>query len=111
MKIKSYTIYTINSIFIIACLIHLCYLGYYVVNPEFPTITVDKVDLKDIDFPLIFRFCINEPSNGSFRFRNVGYEAYSYFHYGKSFFNQSIFGWKGHFENGSTFSSVEGNEF
>ena len=111
MKAKGLTIYIINSVFIIACLIHLCYLGYYVVNPEFPTITVDKVDLKDIDFPLVLRLCIGEPKDGHLRFRKVGYGTYGKFYYGQSFYNHSLFGWKGHFANGSTFNSVEGKSF
>ena len=98
----------VNSAFIIAFLVHFCYIGYYVVNPEYPTITVLRKDLKDIDFPLGFRLCFNEPYNGSLRFQNVGYKAFSYLFSGESRYKRFVFGWKGHFENGSTFQSVEG---
>ena len=97
-----------NLLFILVCFIHLCYIGYYVVYPEYPTITEFKEEIKDLDFPLVFRLCINEPTNGSIRFENAGYKAFAPFFYGESKYNKTVYGWKGHFENGSTFTSVEG---
>ena len=98
-----------NLVLITACFVHLCYLGYYVLYPEFPTFTVYQKDLQDIDFPLTFRLCINEPNNGSERFKRVGYRTYASLFFGKSMHNDTVYGWKGHFKNGSTFKSVEGN--
>ena len=101
--------YIVNGALTIACFVHLCYLGYYVVHPEFPTITVYQKDLQDIDFPITFRLCINEIENGSARFRRVGYKSFGDMFYGESLYNETIYGWRGHFENGSTFNSVNGN--
>ena len=101
--------YIMNLVLITACFVHLCYLGYYVLYPEYPTIAVYEKDLKDIDFPLSFRLCVNEPRNGLARFKSVGYRTYASLFFGISMYNDTVYGWKGHFENGSTFNSVEGN--
>ena len=100
--------YAVNLLFVLACLVHFCYIGYYVVYPEFPTINVYRTDLMDIDFPIAFRFCINEPKDGSLRFKSVGYKKFTYLFYGESMHKTKMFGWRGHFQNGSTFNSVEG---
>ena len=42
------------------------------------------------------------------RYNKVGYDDLWKFFYGKSKFDNHIYGWSGHMENGSTFESVEG---
>ena len=42
------------------------------------------------------------------RYENYGHKDSFEFFNGKSHFNDSIFGWNGHTENGSTVSSVKG---
>ena len=39
----------------------------------------------------------------------MGYESDVAFFKGKSMYNESLYGWSGHTENGSTISNVEGN--
>ena len=104
------SVYTLNVIFVFSCLVHLGYLGFYVLYPEFPTITVYREHLKNVDFPLSFRLCMNEPKNGSERFRKVGYTGYAYYYWGASMYNESIYGWswRGHQKNGSNFGSAYG---
>ena len=42
------------------------------------------------------------------RIKELGYEHLLAFYYGRSKFNNGLFGWSGHSKNGSTLMSVEG---
>ena len=41
-------------------------------------------------------------------FTHLGYDHEIDFYLGKSVFNDSLFGWSGHLQNGSTIGTVEG---
>ena len=78
--------------------------------PEEPSVKTYKKDLKDIDFPMTLRLCLqletidgNDKNIKPFGYRNIR----EYFR-GKSVYNDSIMGWAGHLENHSSLGSVEG---
>ena len=60
-----------------------------------------------IDFPIIFKICVDETVNKSSRYKNVGYQDSFDFFNGQSMYNSSIFGWTGHTQNGSTLTSTK----
>ena len=101
----------INVFFSLVFIIHVGFIGYKTLHPEVPEIVVYKKDLKEIDFPIVFRICAYESINGSERYRRFGYASEYNFFQGKSRFNSSVYGWNGHFENGSTLASAEGGIF
>ena len=76
--------------------------------PNLPDIRIYKTDLKDIDFPLVFKLCVMEKHNSTARYTNVGYEDSFDFFKGVSMYNKSLYGWRGHHQNGSTIARVEG---
>ena len=101
--------HSLTVFLVLSCLVHLSYITYYSVYPEMPEITVQRIDLEEMeDFPLSFRLCMFEPQNSFHRYVNIGYDNLGAFYMGLNMRNKSLFGWKGHFENGSTFASATG---
>lgn len=89
----------INTGFIIAFVVHVGFICYYILYPGIPETVVYKNDLKEIEFPISFRMCIQQTSNNDQRFRDLGYENERGFFEGRSIFNRSMVGWNGHVEN------------
>ena len=73
------------------------------VHPTQTTITVTERNLKDFQFPLLFKICFN-PSFNKTAEAEAGYS--DYFN-GKSKHNSSLFGWAGHSEDGQVLGTVE----
>ena len=66
--------------------------------------TMNKESLSTFDdFPLLGRICVKTGLDIE-KLRDYGYSDPSSFYMGVSRFNDSIFGWSGHMENGSVFS-------
>ena len=65
--------------------------------------TMNKESLSTFDdFPLLGRICVKTGLDVK-KLRYYGYYDPSSFYMGVSRFNDSIFGWSGHMENGSVF--------
>ena len=64
----------------------------------------------DVNMPLSFIFCLRNTNIELERqkYKEAGYDAVFKFYSGTSMFNDSVVGWLGHMENGSTYSSLEG---
>ena len=96
---------------IILCMvffIHVGILTYKKVNPDLPEVKYYKKNIKDIDFPIAFQICIIENNNDAKKYWDLGYMDLFEFFNGNSRFNESVVGWAGHTENGSSIGSVEG---
>ena len=100
----------IRSILSMIFIAHLSYIGYELLYPKFPEIVKYKRNLSEIEFPVVFKVCANEAniSSAKEKYTEVGYTDLWTFFYGQSLYNDSIYGWAGHTENGSTVGSVEG---
>ena len=98
----------INVSFSFVFIIHVGFIGYTILYPEVPEIVVIKKSLHEIDFPITFRICAFEIEDKYERYNRIGYEHDDDFFLGKSMYNNSIYGWQGHLEDGSTIASVEG---
>ena len=92
----------------IAFIIQISILMYHRLNPELPEIKYYKKNLKEIDFPIAFQICITENNNYTTKYNDLGYDDLFEFFNGVSRFNESVHGWAGHTENGSSIESVEG---
>ena len=107
-KIGKFVSLVLNFILGILCVSHIIILSYYEFNPNLPLIEIVEKDLREIEFPLSFRFCIFDEENHDNRYKQFGYEDDTEFFGGQSKFNRSIVGWGGHTENGSTLASAKG---
>ena len=67
-----------------------------------------KRSLDEVEFPLSFLLCVHEMVHMTGRYKKLGYSNDWDFFTGKSRYNESIYGWGGHTENGSSYGSVEG---
>ena len=67
----------------------------------------EKNNLSIIDFPVIIKICI-KPSCNEEEIKKFGYRSLWGYFVGQSYFNGKIYGWAGHRENGTVFSTVQG---
>ena len=75
------------------------------VNPIYTDTQIIKKNIQDIEFPVIFKICI-QPGFDKKELKSVGYHSERNYFDGSSHFNSSIKGWAGHKENGNIFGSV-----
>ena len=99
---------SINVFFSIIFLIHISSIGYHALYPEVPEIVVRKKNLNEIEFPMAFRLCVFELNDTASRYQSFGYAHYSDYFRGKSMFNDTLYGWAGHDQNGSVLGNVKG---
>ena len=87
---------------------HISLNGYYIFYPSLPEIKRTNVNLKDIQFPLSLRVCVSEIENSDLRYLNIGYKNDFELFFGKSGYNESLFGWSGHTKDGSIIGEISG---
>ena len=80
-KNLSKLVYLVNLLFTIVCMYHVTNTLYSTINPLNPEIKVYEKALNEVSFPIVFKICGKEHSNGSMRFINFGY-ATEYNFYG-----------------------------
>ena len=62
----------VNLILLTICIINSGDVIYRLVDPELPTIRKYVTNLKDIEFPLSFRICLNHIWDNNDRYLNLG---------------------------------------
>ena len=105
-------VHLVNLIFAIACLLHVTIALHKKMYPTHPEIKVYEKELKEVSFPILFKICGKEKKDSSTKFRNFGYADELDFFGGISMFsrNNTIVGWNGHTENGSTIGPLKGKQ-
>ena len=98
----------INFSLLIICIINSCDVIYRLVNPALPSIHEYDTNLKDIEFPISFKICLNDLKQSFDKYLKFGYKDHYHFFLGRSKYNESHYGWNGHTEDGSTISTTEG---
>ena len=98
----------INFTLLIICIINSCDVFYRLVNPELPSIREYETNLKDIEFPISFKICLDDLNKTNDRYKKLGYEDDYHFFLGRSKYNKSHYGWNGHTEDGATIGTTEG---
>ena len=100
----------LNIILITSCIIHVVFIFYNNSNPAIPEIILHNKNIMDVNMPLSFIFCLKNTNTEleEKKYREAGYDSYLRFFAGTSMFNESVVGWLGHMENGSTYNSLEG---
>ena len=99
--------FVVNFIIVVVCIVHISLTGYKVLFPDLPSIRIQDKSLKDIDFPLFIQMCVSEIEKTDI-FTHFGYDNEIEFYFGKSAYNDSLFGWNGHLPNGSTIGTIKG---
>lgn len=107
---------TVTLLFTVAFLVHISWLLYFMMNPPLPDIEMSKVNLVDIEFPIVMKICLYDVKNSWDRYEMVGYGDARKLFTGRSRFNESqdgsnLYGWRGFSENGKPIGSVEGKNF
>ena len=99
-----------NIVLIFSCVIHVMFIFYTNSNPAIPEIILHNKNIMDVNMPLSFIFCLRNTNTEleEKKYREAGYDSYLRFFAGTSMFNESVVGWLGHMENGSTFNSFDG---
>ena len=77
------------------------------INPLETVSHIKEMNLDDIDFPVVFKICIKPAFNIS-ELHKVGYKSIWGYFKGQSMYNASIYGWGGHYKNGTSIGTVEG---
>ena len=96
-----------HIIFTFAFVIHLSKIAYDLKYPKYPSIRIRKTELRNINFPVVFKFCIRDDKNTN-NFQKLGYKGRIQAFIGSSMFNRSLFGWNGHTKDFSTLMPVRG---
>ena len=80
---------------------------YITLHPQETVMRFEQKKLDDIEFPIIFKICLN-PGFKINKLKLAGYASlWAYFH-GWNKYQKHTFGWAGHYQNGSVVSSVKG---
>ena len=90
----------LNTSFSIACIVHVTFIGYYIIYPVLPEIKIYSKDIKDIAFPLVFRLCAREFQDPDKKYKIIGYDNVMDFFRGQSMYDWKHYGWNGHKEKG-----------
>ena len=82
----------LNIVFVIICFIHLMFIFYNNSNPAIPEIILHNRNIKDVDMPLSFIFCLgNTNSEVDYeKYKRAGYSSIYKFFSGTSMYNDSV---------------------
>ena len=83
---------------------------YNTLYPDQPNVRFYEKKLKDMTFPVVFKICFDNEFETE-KMMSVGYDRIWDFYRGRSRYNESLYGWNGHTEDGSTLGSEEGTKY
>ena len=98
----------INLCCFTAFVVQISYLVSDQISPDQTVSITRDFQLDDIQFPVLFKICI-KPSFNVDELQATGYQNIWKYFIGQSLYNDSLFGWAGHAEDGQTIGSAEGN--
>ena len=89
---------------------HVIFIFYSNSYPAIPEIITHNKKIMDVNMPLSFIFCLRNKhvETENIKYKKAGYDFIQRFFLGTSKYNESMIGWFGHMENGSTYDSLEG---
>ena len=96
-----------HIIFTLAFVVHISKIAYDLKYPQYPSIRIKKTEIRNIDFPVVFKICIKGDQNTN-TFRKLGYWNRHRVFIGDSMFNNSLVGWNGHTKDFLTLMPVGG---
>ena len=98
--------YIFNLSVVLVSLAHIFTIYEDSIDPPVPDVKHYDEDLKNLDFPLIFKFCFLNHKIVSV-LTDLGYDGILNFYRGQSMYNASLYGWNGHTPEGGTKGSTK----
>ena len=100
------------TVLIIICIYNSVMVIYRLIEPKFPIIQVEKRNINETEFPLIFHICLNELRTNTREndnsYKSFGYNGPYEWFIGQSMYDNGNYGWSGHSKNGSTIGKTKG---
>ena len=93
---------------LLACTVQMMILANNQMNPSQTISYMVEKSLDSIEFPALFKICI-KPAFNIAELRKAGYRSIWAYFLGQSRYNKSLYGWGGHYKNGSSIASVAGS--
>ena len=93
--------------FIIAFIIHITFIAYFLKHPIYPSIKVYQQNFDKTEFPLSFKICLRKLKDQTEIYENLGYKDVKNFFRGASIFGENQFGWKGHGKDNLTVKGLK----
>ena len=97
----------IYAMCLVAFLYQLGTLIYSYANPNQTITKIEKKNLNEMKFPVIFKICI-KPGFDTEELLRTGYKQAARYFVGESRYNKTLVGWAGHTEEGGIIGDVEG---
>ena len=95
---------------VLAFLVQMSVFVHEQIHPSLTFTSLEEKKLEELDeFPVIFKIC----HHNSFNLKKVkaaGYSSVSKYFLGRSYYNNSMYGWGGHHSNGSIGRGVAGRK-
>ena len=98
-----------NIVFMFAFVVHFIIIAYDLKYPQYPSVKIRKTDLRNIHFPVRFKFCVGDIKIKD-NLKKLGYVDNYHAFLGISLFNKSLVGWNGHSKDFSTLMPVIGKK-
>ena len=89
----------VNLVGALCLVVHVFFIGLNQLNPTETHTTLETKLLDHLEFPILFKICINPPVNLTL-LQSVGYKNLKTYFLGRSKHNASIYGWAGHTPEG-----------
>ena len=96
-----------NIVFLFVFVLHFSKIAYDLKYPQYPSVKIRKTDIRNIHFPVRFKFCVRDLRSKE-NFNKLGYVDDYHAFLGISMFNRSLVGWNGHTKDFSTLMPVRG---
>ena len=95
---------------LVAFLYQLGALVYSYANPNQTITKIEKKNLNEMKFPVIFKICI-KPGFDAEELLRAGYKQAARYFVGESRYNKTLVGWAGHTEEGGIVGDIKGKNF
>ena len=96
LTMKKYSkniLYFFHVFFAFVFVAHILFIAHSTMNPKIYSTRVSKKFLREIEFPLTFKLCLDELENISRRYNLVGYESVDDFFEGVYSHEELKYGW------------------
>ena len=91
----------------VAFLIQVILLAAEEMKPSQTETRLKEMRIEEVEFPVVFKLCFMDKMDVN-KVRDAGYKSMWRYFLGQSRFNDSIYGWAGHDEDGNMGKGIEG---
>ena len=95
----------VHVVCVVACFLQMGSVMEGYIHPTLTNTVVEEKNLKDINFPLIFKICV-QPGFNDTAVIEAGYNSTLDYFFGQSAYNSSLYGWAGHTDTSEQLGGV-----